>query len=52
MSGLAVFAVSLLTAPPPEKIPNGNYAAGVVEGLVHVIPETRERIAKAVEKIR
>jgi hypothetical protein len=31
---------------------NGNYAAGVVEGLVHFIPETRELIAKAVEKIR
>jgi len=31
---------------------NGNYAAGVMEGLAHFIPETRELIAKAVEKIR
>jgi len=31
---------------------NGNYAAGVMEGLVHFIPETRELIAKVVEKIR
>jgi hypothetical protein len=31
---------------------NGNYAAGVLEGLVHFIPETRELIAKVVEKIR
>jgi len=31
---------------------NGNYAAGVMEGLVHFIPETGELIAKAVEKIR
>jgi len=30
---------------------NGNYAAGVMEGLVHFIPETGELIAKAVEKI-
>jgi hypothetical protein len=29
MSGLAVFAVSLLTAPPPEKIPNGNQEESV-----------------------
>jgi sucrose-6-phosphatase len=27
---------------------NGNYAAGVMEGLVHFIPETRELIAAAV----
>ena len=31
---------------------NGNYAAGVMEGLAHFIPETRELIARAVEKIR
>ena len=31
---------------------NGNYAAGVMEGLVHFIPETRELIASAMEKIR
>ena len=31
---------------------NGNYVAGVMEGLAHFIPETRELIAKAVEKIR
>jgi len=31
---------------------NGNYTAGVMEGLVHFIPETHELIAKAVEKIR
>jgi len=31
---------------------NGNYTAGVMEGLVHFIPETGELIAKAVEKIR
>jgi HAD superfamily hydrolase (TIGR01484 family) len=31
---------------------NGNYAAGVMEGLVHFIPETGELIAKAVEKIK
>ena len=31
---------------------NGNYAAGVMEGLVHFIPETRELIARAVEKIK
>jgi sucrose-6F-phosphate phosphohydrolase len=31
---------------------NGNYAAGIIEGLVHFIPETRELIAKAVEKIK
>ena len=29
---------------------NGNYAAGLMEGLVHFIPETGELIAKAVEK--
>jgi len=29
---------------------NGNYAAGVLEGLVHFIPETGELIAKAVER--
>jgi HAD superfamily hydrolase (TIGR01484 family) len=29
---------------------NGNYAAGVIEGLAHFIPETRELIAEAVEK--
>ena len=31
---------------------NGNYAAGLMEGLVRCIPETGELIAKAVEKIR
>jgi sucrose-6F-phosphate phosphohydrolase len=31
---------------------NGNYAAGLLEGLVHFLPETRELIAKAVENIR
>ena len=30
---------------------NGNYAAGLIEGLVHFVPETRALIAKAVEKI-
>ncbi len=31
---------------------NGNYAAGVMEGLASFIPETRALIAKAVEKIK
>jgi sucrose-6F-phosphate phosphohydrolase len=31
---------------------NGNYAAGVIEGLAHYISETHERIATAVEKIK
>ena len=31
---------------------NGNYAAGVMEGLVHFIPETGRLIAEAVEKTR
>jgi sucrose-6F-phosphate phosphohydrolase len=31
---------------------NGNYAAGVMEGLVHFIPETDELIADAVEKAK
>lgn len=31
---------------------NGNYAAGVIEGLVHYIPETGALIAKALEKIK
>lgn len=31
---------------------NGNYAAGVIEGLVHFIPETAELVAEAVEKSR
>jgi hypothetical protein len=31
---------------------NGNYAAGVMEGLVHFVPETRELVAAAVEKCR
>ena len=31
---------------------NGNYAAGVIEGLAHFIPETQEQIAKAVEQIK
>jgi len=31
---------------------NGNYAAGVIEGLVHFRPETAELIANAVEKIK
>jgi sucrose-6F-phosphate phosphohydrolase len=30
---------------------NGNYAAGVLEGLVHFIPETEKIIAKAVEQV-
>ena len=30
---------------------NGNYAAGVLEGLVHYIPETGELIARAVEAV-
>jgi len=29
---------------------NGNYAAGVIEGLVHFVPETRELVAAAVEE--
>ncbi|MGD2038652.1 MAG: HAD-IIB family hydrolase [Desulfobacterales bacterium] len=29
---------------------NGNYAAGVIEGLVHFVPETGELVAAAVEK--
>jgi hypothetical protein len=29
---------------------NGNYAAGLLEGLVHYIPETAKLIAEAVEK--
>jgi sucrose-6F-phosphate phosphohydrolase len=31
---------------------NGNYAAGVLEGLVHFIPETEELIANAVEQVK
>jgi HAD superfamily hydrolase (TIGR01484 family) len=31
---------------------NGNYAAGVIEGLVHFIPETAELIAEALDKSR
>ena len=31
---------------------NGNYAAGIIEGLVHFMPETAELIATAVEKIK
>jgi hypothetical protein len=31
---------------------NGNYAAGVIEGLAHYISETNEQIAKAIEKIK
>jgi sucrose-6F-phosphate phosphohydrolase len=31
---------------------NGNYAAGVLEGLVHFIPETGGLIAKGAEKIK
>ncbi|MGD9044751.1 MAG: HAD-IIB family hydrolase [Desulfobacterales bacterium] len=31
---------------------NGNYAAGVMEGLVHFIPETSKLIAQAVEKVK
>ncbi len=31
---------------------NGNYAAGLIEGMVHFIPETGKLIAKAVEKIK
>ena len=30
---------------------NGNYAAGLIEGLVHFVPETRSLIARAGEKI-
>ena len=30
---------------------NGNYAAGLLEGLAHYIPETGELIAGAVEKV-
>jgi HAD superfamily hydrolase (TIGR01484 family) len=30
---------------------NGNYAAGLIEGLVHYIPETDNLIARALEKI-
>ena len=31
---------------------NGNYAAGVIEGLAHYISATNEQIAKAVKKIK
>ena len=31
---------------------NGNYAAGVMEGLVYFVPETGEWVASAVEKIK
>ena len=31
---------------------NGNYAAGVLEGLVHFFPETEQLIAQAVEQAR
>ncbi len=31
---------------------NGNYAAGVLEGLVHFIPETEKLIADALEQIK
>jgi sucrose-6F-phosphate phosphohydrolase len=31
---------------------NGNYAAGVLEGLVHFIPETGALIAEAIEQIK
>jgi HAD superfamily hydrolase (TIGR01484 family) len=31
---------------------NGNYAAGVLEGLIHFIPETGTLIAEAVEQIK
>jgi sucrose-6F-phosphate phosphohydrolase len=31
---------------------NGNYAAGVLEGLVHFIPETAKIIADAVEQVK
>jgi len=31
---------------------NGNYAAGVMEGLVHFIPETSQLIALALEKVK
>ena len=31
---------------------NGNYAAGLMEGLVHYIPETRELIARTVETFK
>jgi HAD superfamily hydrolase (TIGR01484 family) len=30
---------------------NGNYAAGLLEGLVHFVPETGDLIAKAMEKL-
>ncbi len=31
---------------------NGNYAAGIMEGLVHFMPEADELIANAVEKVK
>jgi sucrose-6F-phosphate phosphohydrolase len=31
---------------------NGNYAAGVIEGMAHFMPETAELIANAMEKIK
>ena len=31
---------------------NGNYAAGILEGLVHFIPETEKIIAEAVEQVK
>jgi HAD superfamily hydrolase (TIGR01484 family) len=31
---------------------NGNYAAGLIEGLAHYIPETDDLIARALEKIK
>ena len=31
---------------------NGNYAAGLIEGLAHYIPETDNLIARALEKIK
>ena len=31
---------------------NGNYAAGVLEGLAHFVPETKKIIANAVEKVK
>jgi hypothetical protein len=31
---------------------NGNYAAGVLEGLVHFIPETEKLVAYAVKQVK
>jgi hypothetical protein len=31
---------------------NGNYAAGVLEGLVHFFPETKKIVADAMEQVK